>query len=114
MPQCPKCSSQVDIRPAYEAYNLRGIFVRGQGVRCRSCDAVLEFSQWRLLAVKFAPFLLLVPFIWYRDTTVPMRVVVAALVVGPLFLTSVRLFQGLFDLKIPSQNRKVCTDDELF
>ena len=53
MPHCPNRNAQVDIEPAYRAYNLRGVFVRGQGVRCRSCDTILEFSQWRVLAVKF-------------------------------------------------------------
>jgi hypothetical protein len=114
MPLCPKCNSQVDIGPAYRAYNWRGVFVRGQGVRCRGCETVLEFSQWRALVVKFAPVLLLVPFVWYRDTSVPMRLVVAALVVGPFLITTIRLFPSLFELKIPSRDRNVLSDDELY
>lgn len=113
MPRCPNCKSDVDIKPAYEEYNFRGIFVRGQGVRCRGCDTILEFSQWRILAVKIAPFLLLIPFIWYRETTVPMRIIIAALAVGPFLVTTFRLFPNLFELRIPDHNRDVHSDDEL-
>ena len=113
MPHCPNCASQVDIAPAYKAYNFRGIFVRGQGVRCRSCDTILEFSQWRVVAVKSAPFLLFVPFIWYRDTTVAARIVIVILAVGPLLITTLRLFPGLFQLRIPDPKRRVNSDDEL-
>ena len=113
MPHCPNCASQVDIEPAYKAYNFRGVFVRGQGVRCRNCDTILEFSQWRVLAVKFIPCLLLVPFIWYRDTTVAMRIVIVTLAVGPLLVTTFRCFPDLFQLRIPDPKRKVSSDDEL-
>ena len=113
MPHCPNCNAQVDIEPAYRAYNLRGVFVRGQGVRCRSCATILEFSQWRVFAVKFAPLLLLVPFIWYRDTTLAMRILIATLAVGPFLVTTIRFFPNLYQLKIPNPKREVRSDDGL-
>lgn len=113
MPECPSCNSQVDIEPAYKAYNFRGVFVRGQGARCRNCGTILEVSQWRALLVRFAPFILLVPFIWYRDTTVAMRIVILVFALGPFLVTMFHLIPGLYQLKMPGPERDVSSDDDL-
>ena len=84
MPHCPNCDAQIDIEPAYRANNLRGVFV---------------------------PFLLLVPFIWYRDTTLAMRILIATLAVGPFLVTTIRFFPNLYQLKIPNPKREVRSDD---
>ncbi len=113
-PQCPNCGSTVDIRPAYKAYNYKGAFPKGQGVRCRACKSILKFSRTRAYLVKFLPTLLLIPFIWYRDTSVMLRTVVGIIAVGPLLISSAFLFPQLFDLRAAEPFEDIESDDELF
>ena len=114
MTECPLCSSNVDIKPALNAYGFHGVLARGQGVRCRSCYTTLELFAWRLLLIQFAPFLLLVPFYWYRDSTVLLRIFVAVFAIAPLLVTSLHFFPSLYRLKVASAGRKVRPDDELW
>ena len=114
LPICPKCSAHVDIKPAWKTLSIKGTFAKGQGVRCRNCDTVLEFSQWRLVLVRFAPILLLVPFIWYRDSSQALRIVVSILVLGTFLPTFVWPITRLFELKVPEPFSDIRSDDEVF
>lgn len=113
MPLCPNCSAPVDIEPAFTTHNVRGLMPRGRGVRCRTCNTVLEFSQWRAFAVKFAPFLLFIAFASRSESTMFERAIVGALAFGPFLVTALKFFPGLYRLRVPAPGREVTPDDEL-
>ena len=114
MPECPRCGSEVDLRPVWRQYAWRGLFIKGQGVRCRSCDTVLAISQRRAIVVRLVPILLLVPFIWYPDSPPWLRVVVGVAVIVSFFAPMLRLFPALFSLQKAGPFDDVRDDDAAF
>ncbi len=116
LPKCPRCSKEVDIRPALLHYASKmGRMRRGQGVRCRSCHTVLAVNSSKtllflvpLILAMASAFLPLEPTIRLYLYGVLFVVGIAALIVGSVFVHS------FCRLELPPFNKSLQSDDKLW
>ena len=112
LPQCPRCNAAVDLKPTLDQIGITGVIPKGYGVRCPGCGNTLKFSQWRVLALRFLPFLVLVPFAWYPNSPMALRIIAVIIALGPGIASYIRPPYNLFEPSVaePFENLEVIDD----